>query len=114
MEPDRLRGLLEPETRTIIRFYFWAAGPGKRKRTIIRSGQQVEPGWAGTRKANNGGFLRVWWLARQPEEPGKTPNPTSGQTRARLFEAPPQVFLLFLGFYVIMLYRLWVVMGLCG
>ena len=20
-----------------------------------------EPGWAGTRKANNGGFLRFWW-----------------------------------------------------
>ena len=50
MESDRLRGLLEPETRTIIRFYFWAACPGKRNRTIIRSGQQVAPGWAGARK----------------------------------------------------------------
>ena len=77
-EPDNCRCCWTPTARTIIRFmqhrpgmpdptpnnysfYFWAAGPGKRNRTIIRSGQQVEPGWAGTRKANNGCFLRVWW-----------------------------------------------------
>ena len=92
MEPDTLRGLLEPETRTIIRFYFWAAGPGERNRTIIRFGQQVEPGWARTRKANNGGFLRVWHGIPSPNDQAYSPNPRSGQPRARLPEAPPQVF----------------------
>lgn len=48
--PDSGQGCPDP-TPNNYSLYFWAAGPGKRNRTIIRSG---EPGWAGTRKANNG------------------------------------------------------------
>ena len=84
MEPDTLRGLLEPETRTIIRFYFWAAGPGKRNRTIIRSGQRLNQAGQEPEKRTMAVFCGFGMVARA--------RITRHTARARLPEAPPQVF----------------------
>ena len=94
--PDSCDTCWAPTTRTIIRFLVRTQA-GQPPDTEQLFGLAAKPGWAGTRKANNGWFLRVWW---QPEARSRS----SGQTRARKPEAPPQVNLLFCGRYIIMLY----------
>ena len=110
-EPDTLRDLLDPEARTIIHFRQQVKARVSRNRTIIRSGQQVEPGWAGTRKANNGGFLRVWWWpeARMTRRTARTRS--LGESEPDCPRHPRKCFLLICGFYATMFYRVWVVMG---
>ena len=48
-----------------------------------------------------------------PKSESEPDNPT-GQARPSTPHRTHQVFTLFLGFYVIMLYRMWVCVGLCG
>jgi hypothetical protein len=58
--PDSCDTCWAPTARTIIRFLGRTAA-GQPPDTEQSFGLAAKPGWASTRKANNGWFLRVWW-----------------------------------------------------
>ena len=57
--PDSCLACWAPTARTIIRFLGRTAA-GQPPDTEQLFGLVAKPGWASTRKANNGWFLRVW------------------------------------------------------
>ena len=106
--PDRLRDLLDPESRTIIHLKQQVKARTPRVRTIIRSGH---PGWAGARKRTMAVFCG-FAVPRSPKQPGNKPEARSlGEPEPDCPRHPRKFFLLICGFYATMFYRIWVVMG---
>lgn len=68
-----------------------------------------------TKKTANGRGKRGHRHRTSPSPKSESePDTPTGQARPSTPHRTHQVFSLFLGFYIIMFYRLWVVMGLCG
>ena len=107
--PDSL-GCWTPKARTIIRFLYRTAA-GQPPDTEQLFGLAARPGWAEPEERTMAGFCGFLAGGARSPKARQPPSPTLPRSRARLPEAPPQVFLLFFGFYATMFYLLWVIMG---
>ena len=111
MEPDTLRGLLEPETRTIIHFRQQVEAWVSRNRTIIRSGQRLNQAGQEPEKRTMAVFCGFGMVARARITRHTARARGLGKPEPDCPRHPRKCFLLICGFYATMFYRIWVVMG---